>query len=105
MLPSEDEGLVGLLELDGVERVGGGGGEERVGVEDGADGVEFLDGEGVERVVGGVGAVVFEAARWDRGFGLDAVFGGAPGGVCCAVEEVGDVRRRVREVRPSEEED
>ncbi|KAB2595179.1 primary amine oxidase-like [Pyrus ussuriensis x Pyrus communis] len=53
-----------------------------MGVEDGADGVEFLDGEGVERVVGGVGA----------GFGLDAVFGGAPGKVCCAVEEVGDVR-------------
>ncbi|KAM1042615.1 hypothetical protein TB2_033473 [Malus domestica] len=45
VLPSEDEGLVGFLELDGV------------------DGVEFLDGEGVERVVGGVESVVFEAAR------------------------------------------
>ena len=83
VLPSEDEGLVGFLELDGGERVG---------VEDGANGVEFLDGEGVKRMVGGVGAVVFEAGRWDRGFGLDAVFGGAPGKVCCAVEEVGDVR-------------
>ncbi|KAM1789889.1 hypothetical protein ACFX12_034006 [Malus domestica] len=45
VLPSEDEGLVGFLELDGV------------------DGVEFLNGEGVERVVGGVESVVFEAAR------------------------------------------
>ncbi|KAM1793681.1 hypothetical protein ACFX14_033913 [Malus domestica] len=44
VLPSEDEGLVGFLELDGV------------------DGVEFLNGEGVERVVGGVESVVFEAA-------------------------------------------
>ncbi|KAM1013520.1 hypothetical protein FF1_043451 [Malus domestica] len=60
VLPSEDDGLVGFLELDRV------------------DDVEFLDCEGVERVVGGVGSVIFEAARWDRGFGLDAVFGGAP---------------------------
>ncbi|KAB2613250.1 primary amine oxidase-like [Pyrus ussuriensis x Pyrus communis] len=83
VLPSEDEGLVRFPQLDGVERVG---------VEDGVDDVEFLDGEGVEKVVGGVGDVVFEVGRWDRGFVLDAVFGGALGGVCCAVEEVRDVR-------------
>ncbi|KAB2620185.1 primary amine oxidase-like [Pyrus ussuriensis x Pyrus communis] len=60
VLPSEDEGLIEFLELDGVERMG---------VKDGADNVKFLDGEGVERVVGGVGDVVFEAGRWDMGIG------------------------------------
>lgn len=34
MVPAEDEGLVGLLEVDGMEHMGGRGGEQRVGGED-----------------------------------------------------------------------
>lgn len=104
VLPAEDEGLVGLLEVDGMERVGGGGSEERMGGEDGADGGNLWEGEGVERVVGGVGGVVAEAACGAGGFGLEAVFGGAPGRVGGAVEEVGGVGWPVREVGPGEEE-
>ena len=59
-----------------------------MGGEDGADFVEFLDSEWVERVVRGVGVVVAfltglvaRGVLEDFGFGLEAVFGGggAPG--------------------------
>lgn len=58
--------------------------EEWVGGKDGADFVEFLDGQRVQRVVRCVGRVVV-VARGVSGlseefglFGLEAVLGGAP---------------------------
>lgn len=59
-LPGEDEGFLGLFEDEGVDGVGAGL-EEKMGGDDGTDSVDFLDGEGVERVVGGVGGVVAAA--------------------------------------------
>lgn len=84
--------LVGFLEDNGVERVGGGGLEEGVAGEDGTHLVEFVDGERVEGVAGDVG-VVAEAARGERGsldesgnFELkEAIVGGAPSRVEVAV--------------------
>lgn len=70
LLPREDGLLVWFLQDDGVKGVGGIF-KEHVGLDDGADFVEFLDGEGVEWVVGDVGGVV---ARGVGGGGLEEVW-------------------------------
>lgn len=72
--PRQHHRLVGFFENDGVEPVARVL-EERVGVDGGADTVEFLDGEGVEWVYRNVGGVLLVA----RGFGGlfdSAVLGG-----------------------------
>lgn len=81
LLPREDGMLIWFLQDDGVKGVGGVF-EERVGLDDGADFVEFLDSEGVEWVVGDVRGVV---ARW---------FGGGGGVLEEAVLRGGAVPRR-----------
>ncbi|RXH72997.1 hypothetical protein DVH24_012681, partial [Malus domestica] len=88
VLPSEDEGLVGFLELNGVKRVG---------VEDGADDVEFLDDEGVKKVGGrGVGIGGLDWMRFFEEYQAEFVMQSR------RFETYG---RGVREVGPSEEKD
>lgn len=74
--PAEDFGFVGFLEDEGVDGEGGGGGGEGwVGEEDGAGLGDFLEGEGVKRVMGELGPEVrFSGCGLvGAGFGLDPV--------------------------------
>lgn len=59
--------------------------------------VDFLDGEGVDRMVGDVILMVLGGGgskvggvlgQVGGGFGLDAVLGGTPKRIACAVKEV-----------------